>query len=151
MWGTFLSEPLLIVAFVGRYPANKLIRRIPILLLHISSTLDACCGLHIVLVRLSTGYPMDKGRLDTRYSPVRRSPAIESKLSTSLPLDWHVLSLYLAFILCQDLTLHCMISFTSNFLDANPYWTDWAFLSLGGILLMVCICFRTLPYIFLMN
>ena len=31
MWGTFLSEPLLIVALVGRYPANKLIRRIPIL------------------------------------------------------------------------------------------------------------------------
>ena len=31
MWGTFLSEPLLIVALVGRYPANKLIRRIPTL------------------------------------------------------------------------------------------------------------------------
>ena len=30
MWGTFLSEPLLIVALVGRYPANELIRRIPI-------------------------------------------------------------------------------------------------------------------------
>ena len=27
MWGTFLSAPLLIVALVGRYPANKLIRR----------------------------------------------------------------------------------------------------------------------------
>ena len=93
MWGTFLSEPLLIVALVGRYPANKLIRRIPILLLHISSTLDACCGLHIVLVRLSTGYPMDKGRLDTRYSPVRRSTPIKSKLSMSFPLDLHVLSL----------------------------------------------------------
>ena len=75
MWGTFLSEPLLIVALVGRYPANKLIRRIPILLLHISSASDAFCGLHIVLGRLSTGYPMDKGRLDTRYSPVRRSPS----------------------------------------------------------------------------
>ncbi len=42
MWGTFLSEPLLIVALVGRYPANKLIRRIPFLLLHISFSLDAC-------------------------------------------------------------------------------------------------------------
>ncbi|EXT36960.1 hypothetical protein J810_4084, partial [Acinetobacter sp. 25977_7] len=28
-----------------------------------------------MLGRLSTGYPMDKGRLDTRYSPVRRSPS----------------------------------------------------------------------------
>ena len=93
MWGTFLSEPLLIVALVGRYPANKLIRRIPILLLHISFTLDACCEPHIVLGRLSTGYPMDKGRLDTRYSPVRRSTPIKSKLSMSFPLDLHVLSL----------------------------------------------------------
>ena len=31
MWGTFLSEPLPIVATVGRYPAVKLIGRIPIL------------------------------------------------------------------------------------------------------------------------
>ena len=30
MWGTFLSEPLPIVALVGRYPANKLIGREPI-------------------------------------------------------------------------------------------------------------------------
>ena len=44
-------------------------------LYYISFTLDACCEPHIVLGRLSTGYPMDKGRLDTRYSPVRRSPS----------------------------------------------------------------------------
>ena len=31
MWGTFLSEPLPIVALVGRYPADYLIGRIPIL------------------------------------------------------------------------------------------------------------------------
>ena len=31
MWGTFLSEPLLIVALVSHYLTNKLIRRIPIL------------------------------------------------------------------------------------------------------------------------
>ena len=30
MWGTFLSEPLPIEATVGRYPAVKLIGRIPI-------------------------------------------------------------------------------------------------------------------------
>ena len=30
MWGTFLSEPLPIVALVGRRPANKLMGRIPI-------------------------------------------------------------------------------------------------------------------------
>ena len=85
MWGTFLSEPLLIVALVGRYPANKLIRRIPILLLHISFTLDACGEPHIVLGRLSTGYPMDKGRLDTRYSPVRRSPSLVASNQHAAP------------------------------------------------------------------
>lgn len=30
MWGTFLSEPLSIVGLVGRYPANRLMERIPI-------------------------------------------------------------------------------------------------------------------------
>ena len=30
LWGAFLSEPLPIVALVGRYPANKLIGREPI-------------------------------------------------------------------------------------------------------------------------
>ena len=30
VWGTFLSEPLRIVATVGRCPAVKLIRRVPI-------------------------------------------------------------------------------------------------------------------------
>ena len=30
MWGTFLSEPLSIEVLVGRYPANKLMERIPI-------------------------------------------------------------------------------------------------------------------------
>ena len=30
VWGTFLSEPLRITALVGRYPANKLILRMPI-------------------------------------------------------------------------------------------------------------------------
>ena len=30
MWGTFLSEPLSIEGLVGRYPANNLMERIPI-------------------------------------------------------------------------------------------------------------------------
>ena len=30
VWGTFLSEPLIIVALVGRYPANQLMIRMPI-------------------------------------------------------------------------------------------------------------------------
>ena len=55
-----------------------------------------------VLIQISLGYPSAKGRLHTRYAPVRRS--LGSKLP--IPLDLHVLSLPLAFILSQDQTLH---------------------------------------------
>ena len=46
-----------------------------------------------------------RGRLHTRYAPVRRSSA--QYCYRLLPLDLHVLSLPLAFILSQDQTLHC--------------------------------------------
>ena len=69
---------------------------------------DASRRTHAVLVRISPGYPTETGRLHTRYSPVRRSPAEESKLPSPLPLDLHVLGLSLAFILSQDQTLRCM-------------------------------------------
>ncbi len=42
----------------------------------------------------------------TRYAPLRRSPPKYCYLA--LPLDLHVLSLPLAFILSQDQTLHCI-------------------------------------------
>ena len=48
---------------------------------------------------------------------MRRSPAGESKLSPPLPLDLHVLSLSLAFILSQDQTLRCCLSFFLFFSD----------------------------------
>ena len=58
-----------------------------------------------VLFNISIDYPPVKGRLHTRYAPVRRSSA-DCKQSL-LPLDLHVLGLPLAFILSQDQTLHC--------------------------------------------
>ena len=64
---------------------------------------------YAVLVGISPGYPPVAGRLHTCYSPVRRSPAAFSKLTAPLPLDLHVLSLSLAFILSQDQTLRCCI------------------------------------------
>ena len=50
--------------------------------MNLCSSLDACKGEHRVLIRLSPGYPLVRGRLDTRYSPVRRSPA---KIASYLP------------------------------------------------------------------
>ena len=58
----------------------------------------------MVLIQISLGYPIVKGRLHTRYAPVRRSLVTE----VTIPLDLHVLGLPLAFILSQDQTLHRM-------------------------------------------
>ena len=60
--------------------------------------------------------------MHTRYSPVRRSPPW--CCHHALPLDLHVLSLPLAFILSQDQTLRCIVSFSSFSLLAQrgtPY------------------------------
>ena len=68
------------------------------------------------------GYTPVSGRLHTRYSPVRRSPSRYCYLM--LPLDLHVLSLSLAFILSQDQTLHTKKSYR-NFL-----WPGHVFMNL---------------------
>ena len=52
-------------------------------------------------------YPPVTGMLLTRYAPFRRSPPVYCY--TAMPLDLHVLSLPLAFILSQDQTLHCIM------------------------------------------
>ena len=65
---------------------------------------DASSQAHAVLDRVSPAYPPVAGGLHTRYAPVRRSPA--RHCCRLLPLDLHVLSLPLAFILSQDQTLH---------------------------------------------
>ena len=71
---------------------------------------------YAVLDGISPDYPAVAGRLHTCYSPVRRSPAGEGKPSPPLPLDLHVLSLSLAFILSQDQTLRCYIILSFSFL-----------------------------------
>ena len=40
---------------------------------------------HRVLIRLSPGYPLLWGRLDTRYSPVRRSPTRKASFPLAAP------------------------------------------------------------------
>ena len=40
---------------------------------------------HRVLIRLSPGYPLLRARLDTRYSPVRRSPAKKASFLPAAP------------------------------------------------------------------
>ena len=61
-----------------------------------------------VLITVSSGYPSVKGRLPTRYSPVRRYPFLPlTEVSVrNFPLDLHVLGTPPAFILSQDQTLN---------------------------------------------
>ena len=104
MWGITLSGPLDIVALVSRYLTNQLMSRMPIIN-HRNFNPDnhGVSEYYGVLIRISPGYPPVKGRLHTRYSPVRHSCTPEG----ALPFDLHVLSLPLAFILSQDQTLRC--------------------------------------------
>ena len=63
-----------------------------------------------VLIIVSNGYPSAKGRLPTRYSPVRRFPLFHFDESpfNRFSLDLHVLGTPPAFILSQDQTLNKM-------------------------------------------
>ena len=60
MWGTFLSEPLSIEVLVGRYPANKLMERIPIddrnSLISKSCDLNMLSDINLSFERLSPSY-----------------------------------------------------------------------------------------------
>ena len=72
-----------------------------------------------VLITVSSGYPSARGRLPTRYSPVRRSHFLKSTEASfkKIPLDLHVLGTPPAFILSQDQTL--ILKFKS--------WPDFIF------------------------
>ena len=73
-------------------------------------------------MEVSLRYPPVAGRLHTRYAPVRRSSA--QYCYRLLPLDLHVLSLPLAFILSQDQTLHCKNCFVT-FDSPRPLTGPW--------------------------
>ena len=94
---------------------------------------------YAVLVRLSPGYSPLIGRLHTRYSPVRRSPPMYCY--TVLPLDLHVLSLSLAFILSQDQTLHSNKNF-KNYLFRSVIISVESLLGLA-----LAVCFQTFQYL----
>ena len=94
---------------------------------------------YAVLVRLSPGYSPLIGRLHTRYSPVRRSPSRYCYLM--LPLDLHVLSLSLAFILSQDQTLHSNKNF-KNYLFRSVIISVESLLGLA-----LAVCFQTFQYL----
>ncbi len=117
MWGTFLSEPLRIVALVGRRPTNKLMRRMPI---PCRRSFQPAGMSPRVLCGIRPGFPgLFPGRGQVAYVLLTSAPVAASMIAhAALPLDLHVLSLSLAFILSQDQTLRCcylvFFSFSEN-------------------------------------
>ena len=109
MWGTFLSEPLRIVALVGRRPANQLMRRMPIPYRRsFPPERMPSRGLRGIRPNFSGLFPC---RGQVAYVLLTSAPvAIGGVATPMLPLDLHVLSLSLAFILSQDQTLRCVLS-----------------------------------------
>src|SRR5687767_5821076 len=101
VWLIVLSDQLRIVALVGRYPANLLIR---FGLIHQCQALRSPAFLHrayAVLARVSPGCPPLMGRFPNIPHP---SASRQHVLLHLLPIDLHVLSTPPAFNLSQDQT-----------------------------------------------
>ena len=108
MWGTFLSEPLRIVGLVGRCPANCLMRRMPILD-RISFPPSPCGNGELWGIRRDFSR-LSPSQGQVAYVLLTSAPVAGNGIAAiPLPLDLHVLSLSLAFILSQDQTLRCCI------------------------------------------
>ena len=95
------------------------------------------------------GYLPERGRLRTCSAPVCRSPSVYCY--TMLPLDLHVLSLPLAFILSQDQTLHCKccLILTINSQELTVQKSNYVTLEFTrSNLLKRCCCFQSFKELF---
>ena len=87
MWRIILSDPLRIIALVGLYPANKLIRRRPLNQRGALRSPAFLLGEYAVLATLSGSYPPLIGasrRIPHPFATRRREQA------PPLPFDLHV-------------------------------------------------------------
>ena len=104
MWLAILSDQLLVVALVGRYPHQladkpRAPRRAPWLAPQLSSPQDSPERTYAVLPGRWAGYP-------PRIRQVAHVLRTRSPVALAGPLDLHVLSTPPAFVLSQDQTLH---------------------------------------------
>ena len=103
VWLIILSDQLRIVALVGFYPANKLIRHRLIYPRQARRSPAFLRKAYAVLARVSPSCPPLIGRFPSVTHP---SAARQHVLLHLLPLDLHVLGTPPAFNLSQDQTLH---------------------------------------------
>ena len=104
MWPVTLSGRLLIVALVGRYPANWLIGRESIFQ-RIAPLMKSPCGgfmLCGISVLFRTLFPSER---QVTHALLTRPPLGFGKQAFLAPFDLHVLGTPPAFILSQDQTL----------------------------------------------
>ena len=103
MWGATLSRPLPIIDLVSRYLTNYLIGRTPILY----RPKPLMLPYYGVFTPFPVYVPQYKvGSVRVTHPCAGR----HQEQAPMLPLDLHVLSLPLAFILSQDQTLHSISS-----------------------------------------
>ena len=103
MWPVTLSGRLLIVALVGRYPTNWLIRRGSI---SYHRSFSHCAMRHCALMRFYQPFPAAIPLYEAGYPRVTHPSATNfEKQAFHRPFDLHVLSTPPAFILSQDQTL----------------------------------------------
>ena len=103
MWPFNLSVRLLIVALVGRYPANQLIGREPIFR-RIAPLVAKPCDLATLRGISSRFQLLSPSERQVAHVLLTRPPLINGASSIS-PFDLHVLGVPPAFVLSQDQTL----------------------------------------------
>ena len=93
MWGAFLSEPLSIVALVGRCPANKLMERAPIR--HRTNPFPPSPGGQGGAPGINPPFGgLDPGAGQVGHALLTRAPVAIARIAAPmLPRDLHVLSL----------------------------------------------------------
>ena len=102
VWLIILSDQLAILGLVSHYLTNyRNGTRAHPSAINLSPSAPQSSWTYAVLSFLSECYPPPKGRLPTRYSPVRHCPQPEGRFS----FDLHVLGTPPAFVLSQDQTL----------------------------------------------
>ena len=103
MWPFNLSVRLLIVALVGRYPANKLIRYEPIFQ-RIAPLVSWGCPLDTLRGISSRFQLLSPTERQVSHALLTRSPLSDLPKEIT-PFDLHVLGTPPAFVLSQDQTL----------------------------------------------
>ena len=109
VWPVILSDRLIIVALVGRYP-HQLANDAQAPLLPIKSFTPSRCRV-VVICGISTSFPMlFPSKRQVAHVLLTRPPLTSQRASSpSRPFDLHVLSTPPAFVLSQDQTLTFMV------------------------------------------